>query len=141
MTPRQVQLVRDSWALIEPLRDRASRLFYERLFESAPALRPMFTSDISAQGTKLFATLNVVVDHIDHLVPLLPPLRQLAVRHLDWDVLPEHYDQVGIALANTLAASLGEAFTPEVRQAWEEAYGVLAAAMKEAAYPVTPNRD
>jgi hemoglobin-like flavoprotein len=39
---------------------------------------------------------------------------------------------VGQALLSTLETGLGSGFTPEVREAWTEVYGVLAATMQEA---------
>ena len=44
-----------------------------------------------------------------------------------------HYASVGQALLWTLERGLGEAFTPEVRDAWAAAYALLSAAMIEAA--------
>ena len=38
---------------------------------------------------------------------------------------------VGAALLDTLAKGLGDEFTPEVRDAWATAYGVLSGAMIE----------
>lgn len=138
MTPRQIDLVRLSWQRLDAGRADAAHRFYERLFELDPALRAMFGHDMQAQGTKLMATLNVVVTHIDHLVPLLPTLRQLAVRHLEWRVEPAHYDLVGRALLDTLepvlADALGSASGAEARDAWAAAYKLLADAMKDAAY-------
>jgi hemoglobin-like flavoprotein len=138
MTPEQIELVRSSWSQLDAHREETARLLYGRLFELDPALRALFGNDLQAQGTKLMATLNVVVTHIDHLVPLLPPLRQLAVRHLDWQVRPEHYDLLGRALMDTLSNGLGDTFGPDCRDAWGAAYADLAEAMKAAAYPHDP---
>lgn len=135
MTPTQIDLVRQSWALVEPQREVIARLFYDRLFERAPELRTMFKHDMQAQGAKLMATLNVVVVHLDRLDPLLDTIRQLGVRHLDWHVRPEQYDLVAETLQWTLARALGDRFTPDVSEAWGLAYDAVAAPMKAAAYP------
>jgi nitric oxide dioxygenase len=47
--------------------------------------------------------------------------------------MDKHYDTVAEALLWTLEKGLGEAFTPETRQAWITVYGVLASTMKDAA--------
>jgi nitric oxide dioxygenase len=65
---------------------------------------------------------------------ILQPAKNLAVKHIDYGVKPEHYTAVGNALLRTLAKGLGTDFTPEVRAAWVEAYRLLAGVMKEAAY-------
>jgi nitric oxide dioxygenase len=65
---------------------------------------------------------------------ILQPVKNLAVKHVDYGVRPEHYTYVGNALLRTLKKGLGENYTPEVRDAWVEAFRMLAGIMKEAAY-------
>lgn len=135
MTPQQIQLVRRSWRLVVPIADTAAALFYARLFEIAPAVRPLFKRDLTRQGSMLMATLGGVVASLDRLHEVLPAARNLALRHVAWGVEAEHYDSVGEALLWTLEQGLGNAFTADVRDAWSAAYGALAGEMKAAAYP------
>jgi hemoglobin-like flavoprotein len=44
-----------------------------------------------------------------------------------------HYDTVATALVWTLEQGLGDDFTPATRQAWVEAYTILAGVMQQAA--------
>jgi hemoglobin-like flavoprotein len=111
-----------SRALIEPLRETDARDFYAPLFTIEASLAPMFGGSLHAQGDKLMDTLHIVVMHLEHRVPLLLALPQLALRHLDWQVRPEHSDLVGEASDVTLAQSLGEHLTPALREAWRVAY-------------------
>jgi hemoglobin-like flavoprotein len=60
-------------------------------------------------------------------------LQAMAMRHKDYGVRDEHYDKVGEALLWTLAAILGPAFTPAVRDAWATLYGSVADVMRNAA--------
>src|SRR5262245_27279043 len=53
MTPVQVQLVQDSFKTIAPAAATAADLFYDRLFMTAPQLRPLFPRDLSEQKKKL----------------------------------------------------------------------------------------
>jgi hemoglobin-like flavoprotein len=133
MTPAQIQLVKDSFVRIEAIRDQAAALFYERLFELEPALRPLFKRDMAAQRAKLMAALGAVVGSLDLLENVLPLVRQLGCRHGAYGVRPEHYATVGEALIRTLAQALGPDFTSETRRAWTDAYGHLAWAMIAAA--------
>lgn len=135
MTPADIDLVKTTWARVVPIKDTAASLFYGRLFELDPSVRPLFKGDITEQGSKLMATLNVVVGSLDKLDAVAPVAQALAVRHVAWGVRPEHYDTVGAALLWTLEQGLGAAFTPDVKAAWTEAYATLAGAMKSAAYP------
>ncbi|TWT77842.1 Bacterial hemoglobin [Posidoniimonas polymericola] len=133
MTPTQIALVQDSWAKVAPSADQVAELFYGRLFEIAPEVRPLFKSDIKGQGQKLMQMISVAVNGLPKLDAIVPAVEQLGVRHLDYQVEPAHYDTVGEALLWTLKQGLGEDFTPEVRQAWTETYVTLATVMKEAA--------
>jgi hemoglobin-like flavoprotein len=130
MTPNQQELVRSTWAQVVPIADTAASLFYERLFTLDPSLRRLFRrTDMEAQRRNLVQTLAVVVKGIDDLERLLPAVQALGRRHAGYGVRPSHYATVGQALLDTLAAGLGEAFTPSAHEAWAEAYGILAGAM------------
>ena len=72
MTPDQVALVQDSFKKVVPIADVAADLFYGRLFEIAPEVKPMFRGDIKEQGRKLMATLGVVVTGLTRLETVLP---------------------------------------------------------------------
>jgi len=135
MTPAEVNLVKLTWSRVVPIKDTAAGLFYGRLFELDPSVKPLFKGDISEQGSKLMATLNTVVGSLDQLDDVVPVAQQLAVRHVRYGVKPEHYDTVGAALLWTLERGLGAGFTGDVKQAWASAYATLAGAMKAAAYP------
>jgi nitric oxide dioxygenase len=136
MSPEQIDLVQDTFKQVEPIAEIAADLFYGRLFEIDPSLRPLFKGDIKAQGRKLMQTLSIVVRGLRRLDTLLPAVQDLGRRHVRYGVQDEHYDTVGAALLWTLAQGLGDAFTPEVKNAWATAYGLLAGVMQEAAAEV-----
>lgn len=133
MTPSQVELVQSSFAKVAPIADTAARLFYGRLFEIAPEVRPLFRSDISEQGRKLMSTLAVVVNGLAKPETILPAAKALARRHTDYGVTAAHYAPVGAALIWTLEQGLGPDFTPEVKTAWVDAYTLLSGVMIDAA--------
>ena len=135
MTPTQVQLIRSSWAAVEPIADDAATLFYARLFELDPSLTHLFRhTDMPKQRKVLMQTLAVVVKSIDRLEQLVPAVQALGRRHTGYGVQAEHYATVGAALIWTLERGLGDAFTTEVREAWETAYGTLASVMIAASH-------
>ena len=133
LTPEQKQLVRSSWALVRPIQEEAARLFYGRLFETDPSTRSLFAhSDMVRQGRMLMQTINVAVTSLDRLEEIRPAIEGLGRRHAGYGVTDEHYASVGGALLWTLGQGLGEAFTPEVEEAWAETYWTLATIMKGA---------
>ena len=133
MTPEQAVLVKNSWALVTPIADKAAELFYGKLFELDPELKSLFKGDMTEQGRKLMAMINTAVNGLDKLEAIVPAVEQLGERHVDYGVKDKDYDTVGAALLWTLEAGLGDAFTPEVKEAWTITYGVLATTMKAAA--------
>jgi nitric oxide dioxygenase len=134
MTPEQIDLVQSSSAKVAPIAGEAARIFYARLFEIAPEVRPLFPADLSEQGKKLMSVLAFVVNGLRAPETIIPAAEKLAVRHLDYGVGPQHYAPVGQALIDTLEKGLGDAFTPDVRQAWLAAYTLLSGVMIKAAY-------
>lgn len=132
ITQKQIDLVRATFAQIEPSSELAASLFYGRLFEIAPEVRPLFKSDLEAQGKKLMQMIAVAVANLDNLSAIFGPVRALGVRHLGYGVQPAHYAVVGEALIWTLEQGLGESFTPEVNAAWTNVYATLAETMQQA---------
>lgn len=138
MTPDTVRIVQDSWSQVAAAGPAAATLFYEQLFAEDPTLRALFRSPLDEQGARLLQMLGMAVAGLAEPQRLLPSLRALGQRHVHYGVRDEHYASVGAALLRTLQLALGEAFTPAVRAAWTEVYGVVAQAMREAAKGVTP---
>ena len=136
MNAQQIQLVQESFAKVRPIADQAAETFYERLFEIAPSYRSLFKHDIKKQGTMLMSTLGLAVGSLNNLEAILPAVQSLGRRHAGYGVTAEHYQPVAEAFLWTLEHYLGEAFTPELKDAWVAAYMTLAGAMIEASETV-----
>jgi len=133
MTPKQIELVQGSWRKVTPIADTAAELFYGKLFSLDPALRPLFKGDMKAQGRKLMGMITTAVNGLTRLDAIVPAVQDLGRRHVKYGVRDKDYDTVASALVWTLGQGLGESFTPEVKDAWVSAYGLLAKTMKDAA--------
>jgi hemoglobin-like flavoprotein len=133
MTPYQIELVQITWSKVVPIKEKAAELFYGKLFETDPALKPLFKGDIQEQGKKLMNMINVAVNGLSKLDTIVPAVQQLGKRHAGYGVKDSDYATVAGALLWTLEQGLGPAFTSEVKQAWVEAYTVLATTMQQAA--------
>ncbi len=134
MTPDQVETIQNSFKLVAPISEQAAALFYGRLFEIAPDVKPLFRGDVTEQGRKLMATLGAVVNSLDKLDAILPAASVLAKRHVGYGVKAQDYTPVGAALLWTLEQGLGNAWTPDLAQAWSEAYTLLSDYMIGEAY-------
>ena len=137
MTPRQIDLIRTSWSAVEPISDAAARLFYDRLFESDPAIKRLFAkTDMQAQRGILMQTLALLVSSLDDFELVVPVLEALGRVHAGYGVRQRHYDTVEAALLWALDRGLGEAFDYETADAWATAYSAVASVMIEAAADV-----
>ena len=134
MTPEQIEMVKNSWEQVKPISDQAAQMFYDKLFEMDPAVKPLFKSDIKIQGRQLMSMITAAVNNLHQLENILEPVQDLGRRHVEYGVQPEHYDTVGAALLWTLGQGLGDGFTSDLEAAWTETYTTLANVMKEAAY-------
>lgn len=133
MTPEKVKLVQSSFEKVLPIAETAAELFYGKLFELDPELKSLFKGDMKEQGRKLMAMIRTAVNGLNDLPSIVPAVQDLGKRHVDYGVTDAHYDTVGEALLWTLEQGLGEAFTPETKDAWTEVYVLLATTMKDAA--------
>jgi len=133
LTVAQKDLVQNSFTSIATIADDAAILFYQKLFELDPSLKPMFRGDMAEQRKKLMQMLTAAVKGLDRLEQLVPVVQDLGRRHGAYGVKESHYETVGAALLWTLEAGLGKNFTPEVKEAWTAVYGLLATTMKNAA--------
>ena len=137
MNPAQIRLVQQSFEKLRPIATTAADLFYDRLFELDPSIKPMFPifkEDMKEQGRKLMDTLDLITRGLSVPEIILPSIKQLAQRHAGYGVRDEHYATVGAALFWTMEQALGEDFTPEVRGAWTEAYTFLTDVMISASH-------
>jgi hemoglobin-like flavoprotein len=133
MTPTQIKLVQDSFLLVLPIEDTAADLFYQRLFELDPSLRPLFKGDLAQQKKMLMQTLSVAVRGLSKLDAVVPVLEHLGQRHVGYGVEDRHYETVGAALLWTLEKGLGAAYTAETAAAWTTVYELIAKVMRNAA--------
>ena len=133
VTTAQKILVQESFAAVATIADDAAILFYQRLFELDPSLRPLFRGDMAEQRKKLMQMITAAVKGLDRLDQLVPVVQDLGRRHGGYGVVDKHYDTVAEALLWTLEMGLGRGFTPEVKEAWTAVYTLLATTMKDAA--------
>jgi len=133
MDTERKHLVLESWRSMAADHDRIASTFYERLFEIDPDARVLFArTDMANQRTKVIAMLSDIVANLDQLDDLIPTVAALGRRHRDYGVRDADYDRVREALLGAIGTALGDAFTRELRSAWEEAYALMASVMKRA---------
>jgi len=128
MEANTITLVQESFEKVKPIAPAAAEIFYSKLFELDPQLKPLFPNGEDAmktQGNKLMTMLGAAVAGLTNLDALIPVLKDLGKRHVAYKVEPSHYDTVGAALLGTLEAGLGDDFTPDVKEAWTSVWNYV----------------
>ena len=126
-------IIKNSWSQVIARPDNPGAVFYERLFEAAPYLMPMFKSDMESQQTKFSAMITYMVMHLQTLEDIQGEINAMGKRHVHYGVQPEHYALVGKALIGTLESILAEAWDDEAADAWTKLYNFWASSMIQAA--------
>jgi len=137
MTPESELLVRQSWSLVTERGPALAERFYQRLFEIAPDQQQLFAStDMVDQRRKFIAMLQEIMVRIGTPAELVPEVAALGSRHAGYGVSARGYRVVGEALIWALDQELGAAMTPDTREAWREAYQLLASLMERGAITI-----
>jgi len=113
--PVHVRLKYREWIADEPDEDGDLR--------DSAALRNLFAKVLNAIGC--------TVAGLQDASKLVPLLSSLGARHIGYGVSEEFWPALGKAMNRTLQDLLGEAFTPEVENAWNIVYGFMSQIMVE----------
>lgn len=117
-------------------------MFYERLFEIAPDIKPMFRTDLKAQQSKFMKVIDEVVQlHLRAIISLpvtaqasgeatLPGAFWSGKLHAAYGVRMVDFERMKEVLIWALEQALGADMTPEVRDAWNTAYDIVVRAMQ-----------
>jgi methyl-accepting chemotaxis protein len=123
----EVETLEESFDLVAPQGEELMTKFYDRLFEVAPAVKPLFANvDMVRQRQALLNMLVVLRESLRDLDDIVPDLEALGARHAaEYGAEAGHYPVVGQVLLESMAEVGGAAWKPEYTAAWQEAYGVV----------------
>jgi hemoglobin-like flavoprotein len=130
-----VELLSESFGLVKPRAEEFAHSFYDNLFADYPETQALFVdTKMAEQRMHLVKALAMVVENLRRPDVLSDSLKGLGARHVNYGILPQHYPMVGGSLLKTFESYLGGEWTPEVRQAWVDAYAAITALMLEGAH-------
>jgi NAD(P)H-flavin reductase/hemoglobin-like flavoprotein len=129
----EIGLIDESLSLLSDRADIVISHFYAALFAEAPQIRGLFPAALDVQRERFFRALRGVARGLGSPDQLLPTLHQLGRDHRRYGVRPEHYDVFGRALVAALRFHARDVWVPELEDAWNKAYAVVADAMKAGA--------
>ncbi|CAG9174575.1 globin domain-containing protein [Cupriavidus pampae] len=121
-------------ASIPVLREHGTAIttrFYADMFAARPELTRLFNMGNQANGSQqqsLASGLFAYAANIDNPDALAPVIDRIVHKHVAVGLTPAHYPIVGKYLIGAIKIVLGDAATPELIAAWDEAYWLLAGA-------------
>lgn len=129
LSPRTIELVKATVPALEAHGFEIVRDMYARMFRD-PQIRDLFNQshhgEGAAQPRALTGAILAYAANIENLAALAPAVERIAQKHVGLQILPEHYPHVANALLGAIGHVLGDAATPEILEAWGEAYWFLA---------------
>ena len=149
LTERRKHTIRTTWRAVKfGLDVKATEVFYGKLFEEYPMVRPMFRDDMQAQYNKLYQAVSLAVDCLDDMDNLVPVLQKLGVAHAGFGVVRAHYEAVTECFLWTLNTYILSQMPNnnavnwifDVSDAWEWALTLIGTAMADAADEVLEER-
>ena len=128
-----VQLLEQSFKILEPNGKKLVKRFYQLLFERYPGVKPMFSATtVAKQETKLLSALKLVIKNLRDPDTLVGVLTMLGEKHASYGALPEHYAAVASTLMDVLKEFTGDVWTEKMHDAWSAALETIAATMLKA---------
>ena len=112
-----------------------TRTFYKNMFDEHPELTRIFNMGNQASGAQqqsLASAVFAYAANIDNAGALAPVVSRIVHKHASVGITAAHYPIVGRHLLGAIQQTLGEAASPDLLAAWEEAYGLLANALIDA---------
>lgn len=126
---RTLEVIASTAPILDAHAEALTTLFYTRMFEHNPEVRPFFNPAHQQKGVQQRALAGAIVSyarHIHRLEELGSAVELIAHKHASLGVRPEHYPIVGEHLIAALSELLGDQATPEILEAWTRAYNLLA---------------
>ncbi|EDM28195.1 flavohemoglobin [Lentisphaera araneosa HTCC2155] len=129
LSQETIDIVKATAPVVGENAEKITSRFYPIMFERYPMVKEFFNQSHQRDGLQQKALAGAVVAYalnIDNLGALGGAVEGITERHASLNVQPEHYPIVGECLLAAIAEVLGDAVTPEIANAWGEAYGFLA---------------
>ncbi len=134
LSAKTIEIVKASAPALAVHGTAITKGMYTRLFEH-DHIRGLFNHSNQGEGGSqvhaLAAAILAYARNIENLGVLAPAVERIAHKHIGYHILPEHYPYVATALRASISDVLGEAATPQLLEAWGEAYWFLADILKE----------
>jgi nitric oxide dioxygenase len=129
LTPNQLQLIKATVPVLVEHGQAITTVFYKNMLAAHPELNNVFNVPNQRNGHQpraLAGALFAYAANIDNLGALGPAVELICHKHASLYIQPAQYEIVGEFLLEAMGEVLGDALTPEIKEAWGVAYWQLA---------------
>lgn len=157
MSPSQIRLLQQSFALIEPIKLDVGQSFFKELFRLSPQTQDIFGNNLEKRWLRLIGTLrHLMHSQLRSMLTLpatatqskeavTPEITQLAQGYVASGFTPEHMIHIQHALLASLSVHLGDRLDKNTAEAWSQFIGLVINSMRQtmsqgAVQPALPNK-
>lgn len=129
LRPDQIKLIKATVPVLAEHGKTITDVFYQHMLGENPALNDIFNIPNQRNGYQsraLSGALYAYASHIDDLGALGSAVELICNKHASLYIQPAQYHIVYKYLMRAMAEVLGDALTPEIKDAWATAYWQLA---------------
>lgn len=138
LTPRERQIVVDTWGVVKRNAKEAGVEMFTRLFEAHPQYQKLFpnfegltlsvlrtSKKLAAHATNVMYSLTSVVDNLDDPECLKELLIKLGKNHGRHKVYEKQFHDLELVLMELLKEKLGNQLTPQGEVAWKKTIDIV----------------
>lgn len=133
LTPDHIQLIKESWRVIQEDIAKVGIIMFVRLFETHPECKDVFflfrdvedlerlrtSRELRAHGLRVMSFIEKSVARLDQLERLETLARELGKSHFRYNAPPKYYGYVGTEFICAVRPVLKDRWTDELEQAWK----------------------
>ena len=126
LSQKSIDIVKATAPVVAANAEAITSTMYEIMFTNHPEIKELFKDAEPDQHKKLAVAIGAYASNIDNLAVLDKAIEKIVSAHIRTNIQPKHYPIVGVSLLEAIKKVLGDAATPDIIDAWKEAYFFLA---------------
>jgi hemoglobin-like flavoprotein len=124
-------LIRSSFNAVMSTRPELVEDFYTRLFVVAPEVQTLLPKTAAEQAEHLESMLQLALSALEMQEALVAPLHAMGKEYAKLGMQSGQHHMINEALMDTLAAQIGDDWTPQVSEAWTSVLTFISSTMIE----------
>lgn len=119
MSEAEISALETTFAVVSTRGKKFARRFFSRLFGQYPLARNIFPKDMTAEHQGLLSAMGLLVRSVRALPVIEPVFKEFGQRHEAAGLTPEQSEVICGLFLDTIAETVGTAWTPAASAAWK----------------------